>query len=225
MFEQMRELFQILNDARRRRGSIDFDLNEAEVIIDEGGVVEAIIALQRNVAHRLIEEFMLLANETVASYLEAQSAPALYRIHEEPDILKVAKFEEFISGFGYSLAAPAERAPAAALPEADREDPRQARGEADRVADAADDAEGALRAGEPGPLRPGGAELHAFHVADPPLSRSRRPPRAARGAPRLADRRDARGAGPRSCRRSRATPRRWSGAPTMPSASCCSGRR
>jgi ribonuclease R len=106
MFEQMRELFQILNDARRRRGSIDFDLNEAEVIIDEGGVVEAITALQRNVAHRLIEEFMLLANETVATYLEAQNAPALYRVHEEPDILKIAKFEEFISGFGYSLAAP-----------------------------------------------------------------------------------------------------------------------
>jgi ribonuclease R len=106
MFEQMRELFQILNDARRRRGSIDFDLNEAEVIIDEGGMVEAIIALQRNVAHRLIEEFMLLANETVASYLEAQKAPALYRIHEEPDVLRVAKFEEFISGFGYSLGAP-----------------------------------------------------------------------------------------------------------------------
>jgi ribonuclease R len=106
MFEQMGELFQILNDARRRRGSIDFDLNEAEVIIDAGGVVEAIIALRRNVAHRLIEEFMLLANETVASHLEAQAAPALYRIHEEPDILKVAKFEEFISGFGYTLAAP-----------------------------------------------------------------------------------------------------------------------
>jgi ribonuclease R len=106
MFEQMRELFQILNDARRRRGSIDFDLNEAEVIMDEAGRVEAITALERNVAHRLIEEFMLLANETVASYLEAQSAPALYRIHEEPDILKVEKFEEFISGFGYSLAAP-----------------------------------------------------------------------------------------------------------------------
>jgi ribonuclease R len=106
MFEQMRELFQILNDARRRRGSIDFDLNEAEVIMDEGGRVEAIIALERNVAHRLIEEFMLLANETVASYLEAQNAPALYRIHEEPDILKVEKFEEFIAGFGYSLAAP-----------------------------------------------------------------------------------------------------------------------
>jgi ribonuclease R len=106
MFELMRELFVVLNDARRRRGSIDFDLNEAEVVVDEGGMVEAIIALQRNVAHRLIEEFMLLANETVASYLEAQSAPALYRIHEEPDVLKVAKFEEFVSGFGYSLGVP-----------------------------------------------------------------------------------------------------------------------
>jgi len=106
MFELMGELFQILNDARRRRGSIDFDLNEAEVIVDEGGVVEAIIALQRNVAHRLIEEFMLLANQTVASWLEAEEAPALYRVHEEPDIVRVAKFEEFISGFGYSLGAP-----------------------------------------------------------------------------------------------------------------------
>jgi ribonuclease R len=106
MFELMQELFHVLNDARRRRGSIDFDLPEAEVVMDEGGMVEAIIALERNVAHRLIEEFMLLANETVASHLEAQAAPALYRVHEEPDVLKVAKFEEFISGFGYSLGAP-----------------------------------------------------------------------------------------------------------------------
>jgi ribonuclease R len=106
MFERMGELFRILNDARRRRGSIDFDLSEAEVIMDAGGAVEAIVALERNVAHRLIEEFMLLANETVASYLEAQVAPTLYRVHEEPDVLKVAKFEEFVSGFGYSLAAP-----------------------------------------------------------------------------------------------------------------------
>jgi ribonuclease R len=105
-FELMRELFQVLNDARWRRGSIDFDLHEAEVVLDDAGMVEAIIALERNVAHRLIEEFMLLANETVASYLEAQGAPALYRVHEEPDVMKVAKFEEFISGFGYSLGAP-----------------------------------------------------------------------------------------------------------------------
>jgi ribonuclease R len=67
MFELMRELFQILNSARHRRGSIDFDLNETEIIMDSGGMVEAIVALERNVAHRIIEEFMLLANETVAT--------------------------------------------------------------------------------------------------------------------------------------------------------------
>ncbi len=105
-FELMRELFQILNDARRRRGSIDFDLNEAELIMDEGGTVEAIIALERNIAHRLIEEFMLLANQTVASYLESQETPSLYRVHEEPDILKIGRFEQFIAGLGYSLGAP-----------------------------------------------------------------------------------------------------------------------
>jgi len=106
MFELMGELFQVLNDARRRRGSIDFDLHEAEIVMDEAGMVEAITALQRNIAHRLIEEFMLLANETVATHLEQNSAPSLYRIHEEPDVLKVSKFEEFVSGFGYSLGAP-----------------------------------------------------------------------------------------------------------------------
>lgn len=106
MFELMRELFETLHAARRRRGSIDFDLNEAEVIMDSGGAVEAIIALERNVAHRIIEEFMLIANETVATYLEQQAAPALYRIHEEPDLLKVAKFEEFVQSFDLSLGAP-----------------------------------------------------------------------------------------------------------------------
>jgi ribonuclease R len=105
MFELMRELFHILNSARHRRGSIDFDLTETEIIMDSGGMVEAIVALERNVAHRLIEEFMLLANETVATYLESQEAPALYRIHEEPDLLKVAKFEEFLSTFDLSLGA------------------------------------------------------------------------------------------------------------------------
>ena len=106
MFELMRELFVILNDARRRRGSIDFDLNETELIMDSGGMVEAVVALERNVAHRLIEEFMLLANETVASHLEKEAAPALFRIHEEPDLLKVAKFEEFVATFDLSLGAP-----------------------------------------------------------------------------------------------------------------------
>jgi ribonuclease R len=105
MFELMRELFDVLNARRMRRGSVDFDLPEAEVVLNEDGFIEDIIASERNVAHRLIEEFMLLANETVAGHLESHAMPALYRIHEPPDPLKVLQFEEFISAFGYSLAA------------------------------------------------------------------------------------------------------------------------
>ncbi len=105
-FQQMQELFQILNAHRKRRGSIDFDLPEAEVILDDAGKVEAIVEAERNIAHKLIEEFMLLANETVATHLEGRGMPSLYRIHEQPDVLKVEEFEEFIGGFGYSLAAP-----------------------------------------------------------------------------------------------------------------------
>jgi ribonuclease R len=105
MFEQMHELFEILNQQRRRRGSIDFDLPEAEVILSELGQIEDIVALERNVAHRLIEEFMLLANETVAAHLVANDAPALHRVHEAPDVKKVEDFEAFIAPLGYSLAA------------------------------------------------------------------------------------------------------------------------
>jgi ribonuclease R len=105
-FELMGELFHVLNARRKRRGSIDFDLPEAEVVLDDAGRVEAIVEAERNIAHKLIEEFMLLANETVATYLEGRGMPSLYRIHEQPDVLKVEQFEEFISGFGYSLAAP-----------------------------------------------------------------------------------------------------------------------
>jgi ribonuclease R len=105
MFERMRELFEILNGRRHRRGSVDFDLPEAQVVLDADGFIEDIIASERNVAHRLIEEFMLLANETVAHHLESSGIPALYRIHEPPDPLKVLQFEEFVSAFGFSLGA------------------------------------------------------------------------------------------------------------------------
>jgi ribonuclease R len=100
----MHELFEILNQRRRRRGSIDFDLPEAQVILSEFGQITAIIASERNVAHRLIEEFMLLANETVAAHLVAHDVPALHRVHETPDVKKVADFEAFITTLGYSLA-------------------------------------------------------------------------------------------------------------------------
>ncbi|PYR81545.1 MAG: ribonuclease R, partial [Acidobacteria bacterium] len=104
-FELMRELFEILNTRRRRRGSIDFDLPETEVILSEYGEIEAIVPAERNVAHRLIEEFMLLANETVAEHLVEQGMPSLHRIHEPPDEKKVAEFEEFIEPLGYGLGA------------------------------------------------------------------------------------------------------------------------
>ena len=105
MFELMGELFEILNARRQRRGSVDFDLPEAHVVLNEEGFIEDIVASERNIAHRLIEEFMLLANETVAAHLENAGMPALYRIHEPPDPLKVLQFEEFVSGFGCSLGA------------------------------------------------------------------------------------------------------------------------
>jgi ribonuclease R len=107
MFERMHDLFEVLHARRRRRGSIDFDLKESEIVLDDAGMVEAVIASERNVAHRLIEEFMLLANETVASHLERVRMPALYRVHEPPDPMKVQLFEEFVSTLGYSLGAPA----------------------------------------------------------------------------------------------------------------------
>jgi len=105
MFELMRELFEILNARRRRRGSIDFDLPETEVVLSELGEIEAIIPSERNVAHRIIEEFMLLANETVASHLVAHDTPALHRVHEPPDEEKIDNFEVFIATLGYSLGA------------------------------------------------------------------------------------------------------------------------
>ena len=104
MFEMMRDLFEILNQRRRRRGSIDFDLPETEVILSEFGEIEAIVPSERNIAHRIIEEFMLLANETVASHLAGNDVPSLHRVHEPPDIKKVMDFEEFITTLGYGLA-------------------------------------------------------------------------------------------------------------------------
>ena len=105
LFELMRELFEILNARRRRRGSIDFDLPETEVILSEYGEIEAIVPAERNIAHRLIEEFMLLANETVARHLVDHGVPSLHRVHEAPDVKKVVEFEAFIEPLGYGLGA------------------------------------------------------------------------------------------------------------------------
>ncbi len=102
-FELMRELAMILNRKRERRGAIDFDLPEPEIEFDEFGMMKAITRSERNIAHRIIEEFMLAANESVASYLEQKGVASLYRIHEKPDAKKVLDFETIAAAFGYSL--------------------------------------------------------------------------------------------------------------------------
>jgi len=102
-FERMYELALKLNAKRHRRGSIDFDLPEPVIQFDPDGNMEAIVRSQRGWAHRLIEEFMLSANECVATWIESQGVPSVYRIHEIPDPKRIVDFEETASQFGYSL--------------------------------------------------------------------------------------------------------------------------
>ncbi len=103
MFEMMRDLALILNRKRERRGSIDFDLPEPVIEFDEFGLMKSITRSERNIAHRLIEEFMLSANECVAGYLESKRVASIYRIHEKPDAKRVYDFEVIAAAFGYSL--------------------------------------------------------------------------------------------------------------------------
>ncbi|SPE39552.1 Ribonuclease R 1 (fragment) [Candidatus Sulfopaludibacter sp. SbA3] len=102
-FELMQELALILNRKRVRRGSIDFDLPEPLIEFDEWGAMTGVTRAPRNIAHRLIEEFMLAANEAVAGHLEHAGIASIYRIHEVPDPRRVLEFEEVAAHFGYSL--------------------------------------------------------------------------------------------------------------------------
>ena len=102
-FDRMMDLARILNRKRDRRGSIDFDLPEPLIEFDEFGAMKSVTRAERNWAHRLIEEFMLSANECVASWLENLGVPSLYRIHEKPEPRRVVEFEEIAAAFGYSL--------------------------------------------------------------------------------------------------------------------------
>ncbi|OIK16410.1 ribonuclease R [Bacillus sp. MUM 116] len=101
MFELMEELASILRDKRMKRGAIDFDFKESKVLVDEEGNPTDVILRERSVAERLIEEFMLAANETVAEHFHWMDVPFIYRIHEDPKEDKLRKFFEFITNFGY----------------------------------------------------------------------------------------------------------------------------
>jgi ribonuclease R len=102
-FRDMRELALLLNARRRENGSIDFDLPAPVVEFNEDQQIATISRSERNIAHRLIEEFMLAANRAVAHYLLQRGIKALHRVHEKPDGRKVLEFEELARAFGYSL--------------------------------------------------------------------------------------------------------------------------
>ena len=102
-FELMQELALVLNKKRVRRGSIDFDLPEPLIEFDELGAMTGVTRAPRNIANRIIEEFMLAANESVASHLEQAGIASVYRIHEMPDPKRVMEFEEIATHFGVSL--------------------------------------------------------------------------------------------------------------------------
>ena len=103
MFERMKELAAILRKKRMKRGSIDFDFPETKIVLDENGKPVDIRPYDRNVATRIIEDFMLIANETVAQDYFWQELPFVYRTHENPDTEKIKKLGTFINNFGYSI--------------------------------------------------------------------------------------------------------------------------
>ena len=102
-FQLMKELALILCAKREKRGSIDFDLPERVIEFDEMNRMKSIVRSERNIANRIIEEFMLAANEAVANYLEKRGITSLHRVHEKPDAKKVLEFEELAKAFGYTL--------------------------------------------------------------------------------------------------------------------------
>jgi ribonuclease R len=102
-FERMRQLAGLMNKRREERGSIDFDLPEPVIEFDEQGQMRGVTKSERTWANRLIEEFMLAANECVATWLEDLGVPSIYRIHEKPEPRRVVQFEELAAAFGYSL--------------------------------------------------------------------------------------------------------------------------
>ncbi|MFL6563246.1 MAG: ribonuclease R, partial [Bacillus sp. (in: firmicutes)] len=101
MFEMMEELAAILRNKRMKRGAIDFDFKESKAIVDEEGKPIDVVLRERSVAEKLIEEFMLAANETVAEHFHWMEVPFIYRIHEDPKEDKLRRFFEFITNFGY----------------------------------------------------------------------------------------------------------------------------
>ena len=114
-FRTMAELASLLRARRESRGAIDFDLPDADIVLDDAGLVVGIVPESRNVAHRLIEEFMLAANEAVAKKLLFDKQPAIYRVHDRPDPDKLVDLREVLQDFGFELKGDLKEVPPAAF--------------------------------------------------------------------------------------------------------------
>ncbi|HVT01988.1 MAG TPA: ribonuclease R [Thermoanaerobaculia bacterium] len=108
-FQRMHELYEVLRKRREGRGSIDFDLPAGEVLLTDAGEIESILPSQRNVAHRLIEEFMLAANEVVAEHLLFAQQPAVYRVHQPPDPQRIEDLKAILVEFNHRMRGDAEQ--------------------------------------------------------------------------------------------------------------------
>ena len=227
-FRVMGELAALLRERREARGSIDFDLPDADIVLDDAGLVVGIVPESRNVAHRLIEEFMLAANEAVAKKLLFAKQPAIYRVHDRPDPDRLVDLREVLESFGYELKGDLEEVPPSAFQTAPEGDRGQARGAAASRPAPAGAAQGGLQprsaAGTTRSPRRTTATSPRRSGGIPDLDRAPPALAAARGRAGPSRRRTSRPS-TTACARSRPSPRSASGAPSRPSARACSGRR
>ena len=173
MLRQMAVLSEILRKKRHKRGAIDFDFPEAKIRLDEQGKPIEIQPYDRNAATKMIEDFMLLANETVAEDYYWQELPFVYRTHEAPDEEKIRKFAIFINNFGYSMhVGQGEVHPKEMQKLLERLEGKPEEDLISRLALRS----GKIFTGKYRTFRSGSALLHAFYFTDPPLSGSSDPP-------------------------------------------------
>ena len=218
MLEQARELALAIRAQRARRGSIDFDLPEEQILLDLQGSITTIVRSERNVAHRIIEEFMIAANEAVAGYFGWMKVPGHLPGARGPGAGEARRLRG-VRGGVRPQDPPPPRADVAVSRRLHRDPARAARGARAQRGAAAQHEAGGLRGRQHRALRAGEHGLHALHLADPPLSRPGRAPAAARsGAPRPFHRRRTRRSSRPRCRRSRRTVRRANAWRRRPSA-------
>ena len=172
----LHDVYRALLKARAKRGAIDFETTETQIVCDENGRIEKIVPRTRTEAHRLIEEAMLAANVCSADFIARAKHPALYRVHEGPTPEKKTLLQNYLKALGLGLSIGDDPKPAEfqAIAAGDQGPARRA---ADPHDAAALDAAGDLHRHQQRPLRPGLRGLHALHEPDPPLSRPAGAPR------------------------------------------------